>query len=266
MESPRIAAIVVSLSVLCVLLSGLPARALPTLDLTTAGASGYVNGGYFEEVHAKATGTGLINSFVRLGTNDPIEKGYNTDGTVEFNTKDDPHTHSLLLTAVPVVQENGNSYREFLLDIDQPGSKSLLSLDTIEIYLASEKDLTGYPNLGTKVFDLDLTPTGEPADSWILLDSNLNSGNGSGDMFAYIPSELFPAGDGATPIYVYLYSEFGASENSKYPNKAGFEEWAVRRGSVTPGPTPVPVPGPVASVLALLGSAMVVSLRRRLAA
>lgn len=230
------------------------AKGDPTVDLTTVGSSGYANGAYFVWVDEGSTGTGVIDSFVRMGTNQDIEQGYNTDGVVEFDTKDDPHTHSLLLSSVPIVQIGGIDYREFLLDIGEPGSASLLSLDTIEIYLADEPDLTGYPALGAKVFNLDVGPDG---DAYVLLDSNLNSGNGFGDMFAYIPDSLFAGGD--DDDYVYLYSKFGESEGSLYPNSGSFEEWAVRIGDITPPP----VPAPAAFLLALVGSSAVITMHRR---
>jgi hypothetical protein len=226
--------------------------AATTLYLTTVGSSGYIGDAYFEWVDEGSTGTGVIDSFVRMGTNASIEQGYNTDGPLEFDTKASTHTHSLLLSSVPIVQIDGVDYREFLLDIGEPGSASLLSLDTIEIYLADSGSLTGYPTFGgsaTKVYDLDLNAGG---DSWIILDSNLNSGNGWGDMFAYIPNSVFTGGD-----YVYLYSRFGEHE----AQSGSFEEWAVRLG-VAPPPPP-PIPAPAASLLVLIGSSIAVSWHRR---
>jgi hypothetical protein len=242
---PQIVAAAVILSV-CFL----PAGAAPTLDLTTLGSSGTINGAYFEQVDASSTGTGIIDSFVRMGANTSIERGYNTDGVVQFDTKDDTHTHSLLLSSVPIVMKNGVLYREFLLDINESGgTKSTLSLDTIEIYLAGAGNLTGYPSLGTKIFDLD-----SGGDAWILLKASLNSGSGSGDMFAYIPNTLFSGG-----TQVYLYSKFGESESSIYPNDGGFEEWAVRVGVAPPQGTPAPG----AFLLTLLGSNVTIWLHRR---
>ncbi|MBP8302615.1 MAG: hypothetical protein KBE04_00650 [Phycisphaerae bacterium] len=227
-------------------------RADATLDLTTVGSSGFVGSAYFEWADASSTGTGVVDAFVRIDTNNQVIRGYNTDGVVEFDTKDDTHTHSLLLSAVPVVEKSGVWYREFLLDINQSGgNKSKLSVDTIEIYLASAGNLTGYPALGTKIFGLD--PAG--ADAWILLDASLNSGGGSGDMFAYIPNTLFTGGD-----YVYLYSQFGASEGSAYPNNDGYEEWAVRTGEVPPPPA---VPAPGALLLTLVGTQVAAWWNRR---
>ncbi|MGE5297301.1 MAG: hypothetical protein ACM3VT_20955 [Solirubrobacterales bacterium] len=219
-----------------------------TIDLTTGtGASGSANGAYFEWVDVGSTGTGVIDSFLRIQANRE-EKGYNTNGTLEFDTKNS-HTKALPLSSVPEVEIDGVVYREFLVDIqeDTAGTDRFLSLDTVEIYLANSDSLTGYPSLGTEVFDLD---DGADGDATVVMDSSLNPGNGWGDAFMYVPSSLFTGG-----TYVYLYSEFGGT----YRSSSGPEEWAVRLGA-TP---PVIVPAPAASLLVLAGSGLTVSLRRR---
>ncbi len=208
------------------------------LDLTSPGSSGYIGGAYFVQVDPLPTGSGVMDPFVRLSTNQAIEQGYNTDARpLEFDENNSPQfTRSLPLADVPIV---GGTYRAFLLDINQNATATgrFLSLDTIEIYLGHAGDLTGYPALGTKIYDLD---AGD--DNWILLDYWLNHGSGSGDMLAYIPNELFVGGE-----YVYLYSRFG--EN--HPNNAGFEEWAVV------------IPAPGAILLGGIGAGLVSWLRRR---
>ncbi len=72
-------------------------------------------------------------------------------------------------------------------------------------------------------------------------------------MLAYIPNSLFVGGD-----YVYLYSKFGASEGSAYPNNDGFEEWSTLKGTTPP---PV-VPAPSALLLVLIGTPLAARLRR----
>jgi hypothetical protein len=250
MESSRWIQAGLVATLVCMSLSS--AQAAPTLDLTTPGSSGFINGGYFEQNGDGASGTGLIYSFVRLSSNQGIVQGYNTDGRpLQFDENSSPmFTRSLLLSDVPVVNKGGIDYREFRLDINQlSGSGAGLSLDALEIYLAATGDLTGYPALGTKIFDLD----GPAADHWILLNADLMAGSGGGqDMTAFIPNSLFAGGD-----YVYLYSKFGASENSAYPNNDGFEEWSVRKGA-----TPV-IPAPSALLLVAIGSPLAACLRRR---
>jgi len=221
-----------------------------TLDLTSEGSSGFINGAWFVQADPQPTGTGYIRSFVRLQTNTAIEQGYNTDGRkLQFDENNSPQfTRSLSLAEVPVVTFESIAYWEFLLDVNQkagiPGG--YLSLDAMEIYLGTTGDLLDYPNLGTKVFDLD-----GAGDSGLVLDYNLNSGSGSGDMLAYIPvPSTLPAGGD----YLYLYSRFG----ELYPNNAGFEEWAVR--SYEPS---VPIPAPSALLLGSLGIGGIGYLRRR---
>src|SRR5262245_30513946 len=67
------------------------------LDLTTAGASGFINGAFFQQTGPQPTGTGAIQSFVRIQRN-VSEQGYNTDyRPVQFDEKSDPNfTRSLL--------------------------------------------------------------------------------------------------------------------------------------------------------------------------
>lgn len=227
----------------------LSANAGPTLDLTQVDF-GMIGDAYFMRAYSQSTGTGVIDPFVRLSTNQPISEGYNTGARpLEFDENNSPNfTRNLSLSEVPVLDIGGIAYREFFLDINQKGTLTdrMLSLDQIEIYLAGDPYITGYPaNLGTLIYELD-TAT---ADNWIKLNARLNHGSGSGDMLAYIPDSLFVGGD-----YVYFYSSFG--ENC--PNNAGFEEWAVRKGDPLPA-----VPAPGAVVLGSLGIGLIGWLRRR---
>ncbi len=93
---PRIRSIV-----LMVLVGGFCATAFagPTLDLTTAGSSGYIDLAYFVQIDPQTTGTGVIESFVRLSTNQAVSQGYNTDARpLELDENNSPQfTRSLLL-------------------------------------------------------------------------------------------------------------------------------------------------------------------------
>jgi len=226
----------------------LPVIGGPTLDLATQDF-GKIGDAYFMRVYLQSTGTGVIDPFVRLSTNQPISQGYNTSARpLEFDENNSPQfTRTLSLSEVPVFNIGGIDYREFLLDINQNGTSDgrMLSLDQIEIYLAADPDLIGDPSsLGTLVYELDTATE----DNWIMLNYKLNHGSGSGDMLAYIPDSLFVGGD-----YVYFFSKFG--ENC--PNNAGFEEWAVRKGE----PLPV-IPAPGAIVLGSIGLCLIGWLRR----
>jgi hypothetical protein len=197
------------------------------VDLT-GGGSGTVNNAVFAWTAEQPTGSGVIDSFVRIQSNDDIEQGYNTSfRPVQFDENTSPvFTRDLLLSTVSIVNIGGTDYRQFLLDINQTGSDPLLSLDELQVFLGSTGGLHDYPTgLGSLIYDLDAG-----SDSWIVLDASLNSGSGSGDMFAYIPNDLFTGSN----QYVYLYSLFG----EHYANNGGFEEWAVLEQNGVPVPEP----------------------------
>ena len=204
--APGLAAVSLALLALC----STPANA-GGLSLTTIGSTGTVNDAMFLQFDPDpATGTGLIDSFVRVQAAG-VEEGYNTDGEVEFDTKTGLFTHSLMLSAVPLVGIGEVDYREFLLDVNEGGgNNSQLSLDELKIYVESTGDLTGYPSaFGTAVYDLD-----SGGDNWIVLDADLQSGSGSGDMRAWIPSASFGTDE---TRFVYLYSKFGVKNAANIP-------------------------------------------------
>jgi len=242
-----IAAVVLTLGLWSALVQG-----APTLDLTTAGSSGSINGALFQQWDGQPTGTGVFDPFVRIQHDPPpaagMEAGYNTDGTIEFQTKEfggHNWTHSLPVSLLIPVTIGGTPYYQFSLDLNETKAAEaagatgpLLSLDELEIYLQAGPAEYPYSSFVNKVYDLD-----NGGDNWILLNYSLNHGSGSGDMIANIPTSLFAGGD-----FVYLYSKFG--ENHLADD--GFEEWSARV-----------IPAPGAILLGGIGVVLVGWLRRR---
>ena len=204
-------------------------------NLLAANSTATVNGAILTNTDNQATGSGVIDSFVRVSGNDDCLQGYNTDARpLQFDENSSPiFTHDLPLSAVPIVTIGGVQYREFLLDINQTGEDPLLSLNEVEIYLHNTDNLSSLAGL-TPIWELD-----GAGNVIVNLDYNLNSGSGSGDLFLYVPDSLFTGG-----TFVTLFSQFGDGNN----NNDGFEEWAVRTA------TPVNVAEP--GILALLGIAL----------
>lgn len=205
--------------------------------LTSAGAvESLPSGAVVRQTDAQPTGTGYIHSFLRIqgaASGGGSEQGYNTEARpLQFDENKSPvFTRSLQAGDVPIVQFEGGYYREFLLDINQKSSSSRLSLDDLRIYFGDQPNLSGY-DAGAKTlagqpaaFDLD-----SGGDVSIVLDSRLNNGSGSGDMFLLVPAAAFA--DATPETYVYLYSKFGGQTGATA--NGGFEEWAVRTNAGTP--------------------------------
>ena len=174
----------------------------------------------------------------------PTESGYNTDGTLEFDTKGGIFTHSLQLSALQntVVSIRGINYFEFVLDVNESPGNGLITLHDLEFYIDSAPDNSGYPTIGTLAYDFDIGPDG---DSSVIVDYNNFPGSGKLDLFALVPTSYF-----GTDLdkYVYLFSRFGEPDNLV---DDGFEEWAYKlEGTFTPSD---PVPEPATALLFIVG-------------
>jgi hypothetical protein len=178
---------------------------------------------------------------------------------------------------VPVMEKNGILYGYFGFDANENGGGlgEYLSIDTIELWVSSTPDATGYASggLGTKIYDLDDPDLdGNVDDNVILLNYELAPGSGGSDMEFFFPVSLLA--DYALTDYLYLYSEVGQYTGTVYDTnmdisvnqwteEAGDEEWA-RQPETSPGVQyyagPIPEPG---FVLSLFAFGMVFGLRRR---
>ena len=234
-------------------------------DLTNGG-SVTINQADFVTVDNQPTGSGVVHSFVRVSAaNQGVVEGYNTDGRPLQFDENNSHTftRSQPLGDLKVVTRNGKDYYQFLLDINQESVRPLLTLNELEIYLGNAPDLlsyspnrsgggTGFGPNSSFVYDLD-----ENTDNAIDLNYNLNSGSGSGDMWAFIPKDKFDAahtGANANNNYVYLYSKFGIP----HANNDGYEEWSGVEGLNNNVPEPSGL-----LLLAIAASALLATRRLR---
>ncbi|HJU43972.1 MAG TPA: PEP-CTERM sorting domain-containing protein [Vicinamibacterales bacterium] len=205
------------------------AQASTIIDLT-AGGEGGSNGALYVWTNFSATGSGVIDAFLRI-QNRGTEHGYNHSlgHNVPWDTKPGIHTHDIQVEDLVKKTITGIEYYEFLLDINESNGhdNELLSLDNVQIY-TREGPITSpdesFTHLGTLRFDNDA-----PNDTTVLLNYDLNHGSGSGDMFLYVPVSLFAGA--ADSDYVYFYSLFGNINESD----AGFEEWAMLQNIEGPG-------------------------------
>jgi hypothetical protein len=202
------------------------------VDLTGSTNSGFINGAQFVFTAQQPTGTGVIDPFLREQAS-PTEQGYNTSGGTPFNDKAGIWTHDIQLSDLQAstINISGTQYYRLLLDVNEPnGSKSLISLDSLQIYTSSIGSQTtmNVSALGTLRYNLDAG-----GDSYVLIDGARNHGSGSGDIYAYIPAANF-AGV-ASSDFVYLYARFGDQQAADATSAGGFEEWAIVK-NVNPVP------------------------------
>jgi len=238
------------------------AQAVPVVvDLSNENpTSGVINGALFEWVSNQSTGTGVLYPFLSVKSDKGVTEGFNTDALDQLDnarsgapSTNSGWTRSLLHSMVPIVEKGGQSFYQLLLDVNEPGgSKSLISLSGLKVYRTDDATLTNAARLSlTALWDMDAQ-----GDSRVELNSRLNSGSGSGDMFAYIPTAGIL---GASGQYFVLYSQFGT------PNPAdagGFEEWSILQGQ-NPPPPPPPIPEPETYALMLVGLGAVGLMARR---
>jgi len=255
-----------------------------TLDLT-GGGTGTIGTATFSTNTQQPTGTGVIDPFVQLGGANPdIKQGYNTTvNNVYDNTAADNWNHAIRVGNIGFIDLGGGvTVMRFLLDINQTNvdktDGNLLTLDDVQLYLSTTPNQSIEPglnyatfdkvNLGQLVYQMD-----DGTDNAVLMDYNLNSGSGSGDIYMDIPLSAFESAFALMGItsaadknntFIYLYSRVGEG----YPNNDGFEEWAAFTGSpltddeCPPGSTdpecvtpPLEIPEPAS--LAILGAGLI---------
>ena len=200
--------------------------------------SGGANGSLFlSGTDLPATGSGLIDPFVRLQAKD-TEQGYNTDARPydANNNADTTATfdHSIQLADIPVVDVGGVLYREFRLDLNETnsaGKTNLISLDALKIFSSAAGNLTGLNTTAEKVGTTTAFRSG-PSNLLYNLDgagditvelTDWSTGSGHGDYAVLIPESAFDSV--ADTQFIYLYSAFGKSNGTN----GGFEEWYVNR-------------------------------------
>jgi hypothetical protein len=193
--------------------------------------------------------------FMYNTTSKPLEAGNEVGNGIK--------NRDVTLGDFAVTNRDGVDVFTFVLDINQRNRDPLLTLDHVSIFIG-DGSLTGYDAAGDTLGGVAAV-WAMGVDDLISLNYALAAGSGRGDMFLYVPIELFA--DFGVDDHLQLFSSFGSSDN----NNDGFEEWSYLSCTQstattcwTPPPTATPEPGTLAMLgLGLLGMGLY---RRRAAA
>jgi hypothetical protein len=256
------------------LIAALPGSlfAVSVLDLSGSTLTGTANNATFTVYNHKTAGTGALDPFLRVNNDNPAttcnasnatrECGFNTDGAVTWDTKSDPHTHAILMSAYT---------GSFVLDINEPNGagRDFLSIDQLQIFGANFADVGSATYGGSN-------PTGSVVNSnltllWSLDGPSANtdysifakdrfSGSGTTDLKIDIAKSVFYQ-NASTFQYLVLFTNLGNVDRDQSTSAAaegGFEEFALLAGA--PIDSTVPEPAAVwllLTLVAFVGSTLV---------
>jgi hypothetical protein len=243
-----------------------------TLDVSTPGSSGSINGAIFSYDDRHPTGTGFIDPFLReqaKASDNGVELGVNTSikaqtidaapQTTLFDNKNPVnYTHDLAISTLTTVTDGGKTYYQFFLDANQVGNGPI-SLTTLKVFVVGTAATTpaalGTILAGTPVYDMNNPAASNKKPNQVIVSSQ--HGSGSGDMFVLIPATGITGNN-----FLYLEAGFGEG-TSNFGANDGFEEWNAKTGVPPPPGAP-----DSASALGLLGIAItgIEVLRRKIRA
>ncbi len=157
-------------------------------------------------------GSGATTSFLRLraGQGSTLERGYNTNGTTQFDTQKQG-TKAILLSDLPTITVDNTTYYEFRIDLNESNSSPQIALSKLQVFQSPNANLTGYNSTTGQLGGLNSVIN---LNSTVLLDASLNSGSGVGDVLVYLPGSAFTGNP-----YIYTYAEFQNADG-------GFEEFS----------------------------------------
>jgi hypothetical protein len=216
---------------------------------------GFINGALFRDPSVDGSaGSGTFRDLYRIspanGQANVIEQGYNRPGVM--NT-DVPNGFDPYLKFGDLIQDAAQTSYIFVIDINESkgGSESYLSLDDFKVWVGGTTDPNPLPgtlsdmmtSLGAPAYDMN--PSGQ--QNFAMLDAELSTGSGGGDVFIFIPKSYFP--QNADPNRnIYIYTKMGS-----YTGAPGFGAGSTQEQVSIPGKSIV---GNTASNVSTIGTGL----------
>ncbi|MFC1924082.1 hypothetical protein ACFLXA_01775 [Chloroflexota bacterium] len=182
--------------------------------------------------------TGISIEFLEYANNG-TERGYNTDGTVQFD-ETPQKTMSVAFADMTPMEYDSSYWFEFQVDLNEQGGDPYISLDEFQVWQTDDPEMTGYHvnsddgsgdgyfDDATLVYDMD-----GDTDTWLMMDYSMGEGSsGAGEDYRV----LVPVSSFSDEDYVVLYVRMGY-EGGDWDSAAGPEQWGlvIYPGAPEPG-------------------------------
>jgi len=215
-----------------------------------------VNAAQWTTRYPLGVGTGVIDPFLSIQDNGE-EDGFNTDGVWDLDQTRSTFTDALPLNNVPIINESGGQWREFILDANEADAvpAANFSIDLFKMYVcqgvATETFTTAQflaaITAGTCTLAYSTTSGGTNTGYLLATDDGTSGSGKTLDYRILIPAANFGAtanaacqynpAAAACGYYIVLYSHMGGA-GGDFVTGSTFEEYStVKRPFVAPTKT-----------------------------
>src|SRR5688572_21323686 len=116
------------------------------LNITAPNDTFLINGAQWSTTYPFGVGTGQLDPFLGVQAS-PSQEGFNTDASpLPLDDTRSNFTDKLPLSNVPIIEEGGQLWREFILDANeaQNGSDATFSIDRFDVYVCQDPNAPVY--------------------------------------------------------------------------------------------------------------------------
>src|SRR5688500_18304946 len=123
-----------------------PSGLMHVLDVSAPDDTFEIHGGLWSTTYPFGVGTGQLDPFLGV-QNAPSEEGFNTDASpLPLNATRSNFTDKLPLNNVPIIEEQGQLWREFILDANEAQNvgDETFSIDRFDVWVCNDPGAPTY--------------------------------------------------------------------------------------------------------------------------